>query len=278
MKGQGNWILLVPFLCFAVAAQLFVHSENEARVLFERAQQQWRLQDFDEAIRQFEALREEHPRSEYAVSALWEIATIYYFNQYDISSALYYFEKIATECPQSDRAAQSHIKAAEILELELNETSKAIDHWEKALQAEVDDDFRREVFFKLGDANFKTGDFDEALMRFALVVADGQDQHLVDQARLRIGSVFQLRGEHERAAESFRQVLEDTGCDHCRLQGQLGIIESYEHLDRLPQAIEVAESISEEEYPAPMREKLLGRLSEKRKYYEPSLQVERKGP
>jgi TolA-binding protein len=274
MKGQSRWILLVPFLCFAVAAQLFVHSENEARVLFVRAQKQWRLRDFDEAIRQFEVLRKEHPRSEYAVSALWEIATIYYFNKYDISSALYYFEKLATEHPESDRAAGSHLKAAEIFEVELNEISKAIDHWERALQTDLDDDLRREVFFKLGDASFKTENFDDALMRFTLVVADGQNQHLVDQAKIRIGSIFQLRGNHDRAAETFRQVLEETGCDHCRLQGQLGLIESYEHLDRLPQAIEIAESINEAEYPAPMREQLLGRLSEKRKYYEPSLQVQ----
>jgi tetratricopeptide (TPR) repeat protein len=273
MKGQGSWILLVPFLCFAIAAQLYVHSENEARVLFSRAQKQWRLQNFEKAIEQFEALRKEHPKSRYAVAALWEIATIYYFNLYDISNALYYFEKLAVEHPESDRAAASRLKAAEIFEVELNEVSKAVDHWEKALSATLDEDLRREIFFKLGDASFKTDNFEDALMRFALVVADGQNQHLVEQAKLRIGSIFQLRSEHERAAEIFSEVLGMTECEHCRLQGQLGLIESYEHLDRLPQAIAIAESINVAEYDAPMKDQLLGRLSEKRKYYEPSLQV-----
>lgn len=275
MKGQGRWILLVPFLCFAFAAQLFVHSENEARVLFERAQGQWRLQNFDEAITQFETLLQEHPRSLYAVSALWELATIHYFNKYDIGSALYYFEKLAAEHPDSDRAAESHLKAAEIFEVELNEISKAIDHWESALESTLEEDLRREVFFKLGAASFKTANFDDALTQFTLIVADGQDQHLVDQASLRIGSIFQLRSEHERAAAHFGKVLGATECSHCRLQGQLGLIESYEHLDRLPQAIEIAESIDEAEYPATMRDQLLGRLSEKRKYYEPSQKARR---
>jgi tetratricopeptide (TPR) repeat protein len=275
MKGSGRWILLVPFLCFAIAAQLFVQSENEARVLFSRAQKQWRLQNFDEAIRGFKAVRAKYPKSEYALTALWEIATIYYFNQYDISSALYYFEKLAKEYPESDRAADSHLKAAEILEVELNEISRAIDHWKIALQTSLDEDLRREIFFKLGDASFKTDNLEDALMRFALIVADGQNQHLVDQARIRIGSIFQLQNEHDRAAKTFDQVLEMTECSHCRLQAQLGLIESYEHLDRLPLAIEIAESIDEAEYPAPMRDRLLGRLSEKRKYYEPSLQVRR---
>jgi len=275
MKGQGRWILLVPFLCFAFAAQLVVHSENEARVLFERAQNQWRLRNFDEAVTQFETLCEEYPNSEYAVSALWEIATIHYFNRYDIGSALYYFEKLAAEHPDSDRAAESHLKAAEIFEVELNEISKAIDHWESALGLNLNENLRREVFFKLGDACFKTDNFDDALTRFALVIADGQDRHLVDQARLRIGSIFQLRSEHERAAAQFSQVVDVTECSHCRLQGQLGLIECYEHLDRLPQAIEIAESIEEAEYPATERDQLLGRLSEKRKYYELSQKVQR---
>ena len=108
---------------------------------------------------------------------------------------------------------------------------------------------------------------------FTFRYSDNTIRNYTGQAKLRIASVFQLRGEHGRAVETFRHVLNDNGCDHCRLQGQLGLIESYEHLDRLPEAIEIAESISEAEYPAPMREQLLGRLTEKRKYYEPSLQV-----
>jgi tetratricopeptide (TPR) repeat protein len=263
----------VPFLCFAFAAQLFVRSENEARVLFERAQQEWRHQNFDQAIQQFEALRREHPKSEYAVSALWEIATVYYFNKYDISSALFYFEKLAREYPRHERAADCHLKAAEIFEVELNEISKAIDHWEEALESDLDDSLRRSICFKLGDASFKRDQFDDALMRFILVAADGQDRHLAAQAQIRIGSIFQLRGLHDRAARFFRQVLAETDCDHCLLQGQLGLIDCYEHLDQLPQAIEIAEKISEKEYLAPMRDQLLGRLSEKRKYYEPTLQA-----
>lgn len=275
MKGQSRWILLVPIFCFVLAAQLFVRSENAARVLFARAQQEWRLGNFDQAIGQFEALREEHPRSEFAISALWEVATIYYFNKYDISSALYYFEELARLYPGHELAADSHLKAAEIFDVELNEIEKAIDHWETALKTGVDESLRREICFKLGDASFKTDQFDDALMRFTLVAADGQDRHLTAQAEIRIGSIFQLRGLHDKAAQYFRQVLGETDCDHCRLQAQLGLIDSYEHLDRLPQAIEIAEGISESDYPAPMREQLLGRLLEKRKYYEPSLQAVR---
>ena len=273
MKGQGRWVLLVPFLCFAVAAQLFVRSENEARVLFKRAQNQWRLGNYEAAIEQFESLRKKHPKSDYAVDALWEIATIHYFNRYDISNALYHFDKLAKEHPESDRAAASHLKAAEIFEIELNEISKAVAHWEEALHVGLTDDLRREVSFKLADASFKNDRFQEALQQFYLVVADGQDKHLVDQARIRIGSIFQLKGKHEKAAGFFLNVLGEEACDHCRLQAQLGLIETYEHLDRLPEAIEVAESIREADYPAPVRDLLLARLSEKRKYYEPTLQA-----
>jgi tetratricopeptide (TPR) repeat protein len=144
-------------------------------------------------------------------------------------------------------------------------------HWQEALDKDIDDALRREVSFKLAEACFKTNDFQDALRRYNLVAADGQDRHLKDQSYIRIGSIFQLQGEHDKAIRAFANVLDETDCPHCRLQAQLGLIESYEHLDRLPEAIEIAEQISDAEYPTAMREELLGRLTEKRKYYEPSL-------
>ena len=271
MKGQDRWVLLVPFVCFAIATQLFVFSENEARVLFSRAQEQWRQQNYEAAVSQFEEVRKKHSKSKFAVDALWEIATIRYFNQYDISSALHFFEKLASDYPDNERAVDAHLKAAEIYEVELNEISNAMRHWQEALDKNIGDALRREVSFKLAEACFKTHDFKDALRRYNLVAADGQDHHLKDQSYIRIGSIFQLQGEHDKAIRAFANVLENTDCQHCRLQGQLGLIESYEHLDRLPEAIEIAERINEAEYPAAMREELLGRLTEKRKYYEPSL-------
>jgi len=271
MKGQGRWVLLVPFVSFAIATQLFVFSENEARVMFSRAQEQWRQENYEAAVSQFEDVRKQHPRSTFAAAALWEIATIRYFSQYDVISALHCFEELAREYPENKRAVEAHLKAAEIYEVELNEISNAMVHWRKALEKDLGEALLREVSFKLAEASFKTNDFADALRRYNLVAADGQDRHLKEQSYIRIGSIFQLQAEHEKAIRSFVNVLNDTNCQHCLLQAQLGLIESYEHLDRLPEAIEIAEQISEAEYPVKMRKELLGRLTEKRKYYEPSL-------
>jgi tetratricopeptide (TPR) repeat protein len=258
-------------LSFLAAAWLFVESETEVRVLFTRAKDLWRAGNHEDAIHEFESIYRKYPKSSYARPALWEAATIYYFNLYDIGNALYSFEKLTGEEPGNEHRAEAHLKLAEIYELEMNEISKAIVHWNEVLKLEIAGDSRRQVHLKLADAFFKTNRVREALYHFALIIADGRDKHRVEQARIRVGSIFQIQKKYERSIFMFEKVLEGGSCPHCRLQAQLGLIESYEHLDRLPEAIEVAQSINESGYPAPMRSELLGRLAEKRKYYEPRL-------
>jgi tetratricopeptide (TPR) repeat protein len=269
MKWKSSWVLSLPVIAFSIGAWLFVSGESAARALFERAEREWRQGNFQSGIEQFQAVRSRYPTSSYAEAALYEMARISYFNLYNISASLHYFEQLILTYPDSSWRGESHLRLAEIFDRELNELPKAMEHWELALACPLDPPERRLVQFKIADALFKSNRFDEAFGRFQLIIREAADPVLVQQSRVRKGTIHQLRKDYPASIEIFQQVLQDDACPDCKLQAQLGLIESYEFQDRLSDAIRVAEDISVDDYPVEKQQELLRRLHEKRQYYEP---------
>lgn len=270
-KGVSRWVLAIPFVCLTAASWLFIESNKEGQVLFERSKEQWRLGEYGKAVELFLSLCEKNPDSPLADDALWEVATIYYFNLYDISNSLHYFERLINEYPSSPYVAECHMRLAEIYEVELNEVAKAQEHWRKILEAADDPEQKEQVEFRLADSDFKINEFDRAFEVFSRLVSEAADHHLVQQSQVRLGTILQIRRQHDEALEMLAKVAQSTSCQNCRLRAQLGMIECYEYLDRLEEAIAVAENISPRDYPTEMKEDLLNRLLEKKKHYEPSL-------
>jgi TolA-binding protein len=272
MREANKWVLLLPFACFAFASWLFVGGEAEARAQFERARESWRLGEYGEAIQIYRSFLEKYETSDYVPEVLWETATIYYYNLNDINDALRYFERLVEEYPESQWAAKGHLKLAEIYDRELNELSKALEHWSTALETgALDEQESREVRFQIADTHFKVSEFDLAFGEFSGIIEEEGEGHISEQAQVRIGTILLVRKEYREAIRVFGEILAVTECGNCKLQAQLGMIESHEFLDQLPEAIEVAKQIDTQTYPLEMREELLNRLFEKRRYYEPGL-------
>lgn len=269
---EGRWVLLLPILSFVIGAWYFRSDRADLKVALERARECWRSGAYDDAANSYIALQSENPDSAFAPSCLWEAATIYYYNLYDISNAMHYFEKLIVEYPHSRQALESHLKLAEIFDLELNELGSAIDHWEQALEGDLAPETRHDIEFKVADAHFRSGRFDDAFEEFQKIASSPDiAPHTVHEGELRLGAILQLRKDFQGSIDQFQKVLSSNPCSDCRLQAQLGLIESYEFLDRLPEAIETVKNISPDDYPSERRQELLDRLLAKRKYYEPAL-------
>jgi len=270
-SDRSKWVLLLPFALFGLACWLFVESQIEVRVQFERAREQWREGKYQPALEMYRTIVEKFPRSELAPEALWEVATIYYYNIYDVSNALFYFERLVENYPDSPRAVDGHLKIAEIFEIELNEVPKALEHLTALLSMKLTPAEDREVRFRIAELHFKTSEFAKALAEYRSIIAEKEPKHLVHQARIRVATISRIQGRFDESIRIFQEVLRSDPCSSCRLQAQLGIIESFELTDRLVEAIEVARQIDVQVYPREKRDELLERLLEKRKYYEPGL-------
>ena len=269
MDDKLRWILPVPFLIFGAGVWLYFQTENEVRVQMERAQNQWREENHMKAVTLYESIYGNYPKSRYADDALWEIGTIYYVNFHNVERALIYFRKLVTEYPDSHLSADAYLKLAEIHEVELGDLTQALDYLGHIQIIDTSPELHRRVLFKMGDAYLQLNQFDEALGKFGLLIEEGIADHLVEQARARVGTILQIQSEYEKSVECFQEVLDRTSCADCRLGARLGLIESYEFLGELTKAIEIAQAIPTSEYPPQMKEDLLQRLGDKAQYYAP---------
>jgi tetratricopeptide (TPR) repeat protein len=267
-KIDGRWVLLLPILSFVVGTWYFRSDRSDVKVAMERARDSWRSGAYEEAIEAYSNLQSRNPSSALAPECLWEIATIYYYNLYDISNAMHYFDRVIDEYPRSPLCQQSHLKLAEIFERELNEPNSAVKHWEAALKLGMDSAEEQEVEFRIADAEFKMNELDEAFVGFEqLAQSSDTDHHLAQQSKIRLGILLELSKDYEGAIRQFSGVLGADPCKDCRLQAQLELIECYEALDRLGDAIAAAKNISPEDYPSDKRDELLDRLTAKQRYY-----------
>lgn len=266
---RASWILILPLVVFGTGVWLFLETENEVRVQYERAREKWRQGEYDEAILLYRTLQENHPKSRFADDALWEIGTVYYINAYDVSRAIRYFRRLVEEYPQSPLAVQAYLKLAEIHEMELGEISAAIEFWKQALNYDIDHQLRQQIRFKIADAWFKLNQFDAALALFRGLCEQRNDEGIAQQARVRAGTILQIQKRYAESVPLFQAVLGADECPECRVQAQLGLIESYEFMDDLPRALEIARAIETRHYPTEMKDALIRRLSERQRYYQP---------
>lgn len=267
MKRKYSLAVVSAGVLFAVASWIFVTKENEVEVRFNRAREVWRNEEYFEATQLFDELVRKYPGSRLADDALWEVATTYYLNLYDIPSAIRFFEQLTADYPDSPMAPEAHKYLAEIFDKDLNEPSSAVLHWEAALGYDIPEEDVGEIRLWMGDALFKQGKINEAADQYQAVRSESKLNDQVCRALLRIGIVFQVRKQYEESIAVFREVVDNSSCRDSGLQAKFLLIESYEAEDRLNEAISLVESIGEDEVPAERRKEMLERLLEKRQYY-----------
>ena len=261
-------VLFLPFAIFAIGVFLYVGTQNEARVQFLRAQDQWRSGQYGEAIHLYEGVFRDYPKGRYADRALWEMGTIHYVNFHHVDRAVVCLQKLLRLYPKSPLARDAELRLAEIHEAELGNMAQAISYWQQVLGQDSSPALGRRVRFKMANAHFKISQFQVARKQFQRVVNAGPNDHLSEQSEIRVGTILQIQKDYPGSTECFRRVLASTECDDCRIQAQLGLIESYEFMEELGRAVETAQAIRNEGHLLPMKEGLLERLREKGRYYE----------
>lgn len=270
-ERTNRWVLMVPAIMLAAAVWIFVQGEGEARVLFERAHSHWRASNYPAAAELFQQLADRFPDSSYADDALWEAGLIQYVNLYEVDRARRTFDRLVEAYPESPRAPHAHLKLAEMYKVEMNETEPVILHLRAALRGDLALTERRDVQFELAQNYFLQGDYSRALSIFTTLAASLGDGDLGQWARVRAGTILQILRRYPESVQVLQQVLSRPECPSCQQQARLALVESYEFLDQLSKAIDIARGLDSRYYPQELKDRLLARLSEKRQYYEPRL-------
>ena len=264
-----RWVLLIPFLIFGIGVWLNFGSDGVSRVQIERAKEHWRAGQHSDAVKLYKSAYTAAPKNKHTGDILWAIGNIYLTNLYDAAAAKDSFHKLVTRHPESPRAGDACLKLAEIYELELGDASQSINYLKKASTFNASPSFHRRVKFQAGNVYFKQGNLEIAKMEFKKLLEVASNDHLAQQTRSRLGKIEQIQKHYEQSIVYFKGILLATDCQNCRLEAQLGLIESYEFLGELKKAIRIAQNLPTSDYTQQTREALVTRLTKKLSYYRP---------
>lgn len=261
MTGRWmKWVQLAPLLLFVAAVWMLRQNQNEVWTQVSRAKDMWRQGDRQGAIQLYQAIYQRYPKSRYTPEVLWELATIHSLQPDGAERAAYCFGELAQQFPDDPLALEARFRQAEIYSKELDRLDRAVEAWNSLLEEDLPPDFRNKVLFQLGSAHFKMSEFEEALVHLTLILTLSSDADLIQQARVLVATIDQIQNRYEDSVQVLEEVLRHPQCSECRLQAQLGLIQSYEVLNNLPAALRVAESIPANEFSEERKQSLVDRL------------------
>ncbi len=268
-KRGWRLIQIMPLILLGLGIWIYRDHQSEIRLQMARAKKAWRDGEYIRAIELYQGVSQRHPSSRYAPHALWELATIHYYQSGDIVRAAVFFQRLAEEHADHPLAFSAELLLSEIHEEDLDELPKAA----RILQTLIDsgraqEGQRDQVLFRLARIYFKMNEFTAARERLQPVLEQSDSRDLVQKAHVLAGNIEQIQNRYESSLNHFLRVLEDEECPDCHLQARLGLIQGYEFLNDLPNAIRIAQSIPEEQLSAEMKRHLIQRLTEKRRLEE----------
>jgi tetratricopeptide (TPR) repeat protein len=251
-----RWIL--PGFVAVLAA-----CNSDSRQLSERAEASWRLGNYEDAIQLNTLLYERDPESKYAAQACLNIGNIYYLNLRQIDNAVAEYKKLIEKQPRAPEASKAREQLAAIYENELDDWTQAISQYDKLLEGQ-NPESRAEILFKRANAYFHLEDYSRAWRELRLIEDSGVGgTHLLDQVRLKLGNIDQIRRQYQDAADYFGKVL-NSPCPECRRRAVLNLCETYESLLEFDRAIETIRMLDHTPEDEELAEKEVARITERR--------------
>ncbi len=155
------------------------------------------LPAFNRVISQYEEIVRSYPRSEYAIQALYQIASIKFDRLFDIDGALRSLDQIEKEFPSHRMMPSIGLKAGEIL-LAKGDLTESAEQFIRVGQSPLASPAERDqAFFALAELDYFQGSFDTALAKLDRLIGNLRADITNDALQLQ-----QLIKEHRTRDES----------------------------------------------------------------------------
>ena len=221
-----------------------------------------------EALALYDRVVKEYPGTPVSCQALWKMASIEYLVIRDTEKAVTLLNNLLESCQEDEFVGKSMLMLADIHEVDLRnlEYSNQLRREYLAMDPELEQ--FEEALFKIGDVLFKQGRFAQATTAFEHLLNLDPAEEITTQTRLRIGAILQLNQDYDSSIRYFEAVAQESRRPEFRLQARLSLIESYEFMEQLSRAVEIAQDIQPDEYPTELKKNILMRLKRKKLQFE----------
>lgn len=208
IKDMSNYLEKFPQGSFVLNAHFY-----RAECLFSSGEKQKSLDDYLFVIK--------HPANDFTEPALQAASSIYYENKaYADALESYNHLKMVATLPSNKQIAQ--LGQFRCL-YELNDFPGVIKVGPAVLEtAELSEEQAREIYYKLGKANYAMGEMDEALRNFRKVAIEIKTREGAE-SKYRVAEIYFNKGQTEKAAAAVKEFI-DENTPHAYWMGKIFLL------------------------------------------------------
>lgn len=214
-----RWKLKASLWGGAVLTALFLtvwsvwsSAERVPKRYLESAEQKWRADDYLGAVREYEKITEEFPRSKYVPEATFWSGVLYYLYLNDPQKAVDALEKtirLTASTPKTPHALSARRYLAEVYEKKYGKLREAISEFEKVMELSDDPDQTLESQFKIGELYLAQGNTEQARTEWDLLVKRDPKSRWAPPALYRQGSSYFIEGKCKEAVGFYQRLIAD---------------------------------------------------------------------
>ncbi len=191
-------------LCVALIS--FGGCLDRGKTLYEEARKLWLDERYDDAVVKLLIIVDEN-YGDYVDEANLRLGEIYYLNLDDTSKALNYFDQAGKDSADREIALKAHDYKSEIYLDVLDNHDNAILEYQFIINNFKDRVTEDKYLYRVGEAYFKKGDYEQAAMEFSNMLARFPESALKIDARYHIANLKFITGQSEQALKLFRDLL-----------------------------------------------------------------------
>lgn len=204
--------ILVSLLCLVLPARLAVASGE-----FDRATRLSMVGDYEGSIQEYEDFLERHPEHRLAPLAALAAGNLHIEIWKDYDRAAEKFDRVITDYRLSAWAPEAARRKGETLQA-LEDWEVAGEAFEQALGLAVEGGnaeparWVNEVTANAADCYYRLGDHDKVLETYERILQEAPAPEVSAAALYRMGEAYETKGDPEKAARRYVEVLEDHPC------------------------------------------------------------------
>lgn len=197
---------------FLTVWSVWSSAERVPKRYLESAEQKWRADDYLGAVREYEKISEEYPRSKFIPEALFWSGVLYHLYLNDSQKAVDAFQKtirLTASTPKNTHALSARRYLAEVYEKKYGKLREAISEHEKVMELSDDSDQILESQYKIGELYFAQGNVEQARTEWDLLIKRDPKSRWAPAALYRQGSSYFIEGKCKEAIGFYRRLMAD---------------------------------------------------------------------
>ena len=239
----GRASVSLVFVIFLVAGAAAGCHRNIERSLT-RAVEAWDSGDYNLAAEEYERYLNQHPSSEKAPEARFQLANIYYFKLRRYDQARDHYNAFLEQYPSHSNSQLARERLAEVLG-EMGRSYEAIAEYENL--SPQDPGERRRIRLRIADLYFAQRNYSQALTEYEKVIEQVPYDELSEQAYLREASIYHIeRGQYQQALPVYQKLAAMSGEAKVRTRAMYGLAECHAGLYQFDEAIKALRAIKED--------------------------------